>query len=842
MARSVRRRYRLQRAVGNRSPRRNRFGSRSKRHPRRWTIVSAAGLGVVAGILLLMTVAHVHGNPPDSRGSFPEGALETLSEPAGAAVGSLAALILIAWCVRRLRLEFLTWWPGPIVVQNFVAPEEVPAAEVERLTTAFRDRLGVSHLQSCATVPAAAEQGDFLDVLGRQGAEPGGMLSTLVAFLRAGLPAHGYEVRGALVKRETPPPYGVTVQVVRLPGKGTGGHTVWDGSWDRAVRHAADHATAAMLPCTRACRSPWSAWRRYYMPPSLLRAYEEAAECEEQRRYDEALGYYFEALKLDPMNYGLRLQIGYLQEKQALYLDALETYEGILTIAHPSNNSEARGSRPQDVRKAYRGRARRERARTELVTRYRRAVLLGGDGLCHQWRKTARNAPTKRDEERERLRERLAFSLTELFECADSSPDVDAMVDPLYAEAAGATRPGPQAWRAALAQSPAATASLPHGELEQLLLLASLYALQDVLERTAEWRFWQPAVSAEAVRVSQLIVEERLRLQLAALSGARLSPLDSYVQHVGEELEKIEGRTGFDRWHEHYNAACIYALRLPTKGNREHSKDVERLAEAAVERLRRASARADSAFMASRRDWVLSEDPDLRGLRAQRQFKVFEAAYFPSASRPPQRPDNAHRWEASRYTLDLLRAAARRWEDTWQARAVGTGGDGDNGEALLRWCEDDREARRLVEEVAQDYKDWHTRNALVERMRGWSVDYGFAPLEVPYPPFVAEGRWTDGVVEIESATKAAIGINKRRLTALITALNPDTGSVTGETAQSAPAPSQLFALHAELWRRTRELLSSGDGNQAAVRELGRIVQAVQGGTEQLTVVERVAGR
>ncbi len=841
MARSVRRSNRLQRAVGNRSPRRNRFGSRSKRQPRRWLIVSAAGSGVVVGIALLMAVAHVHGNPPDSGGSFPDSALETLSEPAVAAAASLAALILIAWCVRRLRLEFLTWWPGPIVVQNFVAPEKFPAAEVERLTTAFRDRLGVSHLQSCATVPAAAEQGDFLDVLGRRGSEPAGMLSTVIAFLRAGLPAHGYEVRGALVKREAAPPYGVTVQVVRLPGKGTGGHTVWDGSWDGAVRHAADHATAAILPCTRACRSPWSAWRRYYMPPSLLRAYEEAAECEEQRRYDEALGYYFEALKQDPMNYGLRLQIGYLQEKQALYLDALETYDGILAIAHPSNNSEARGSRPQDVRKAYRGRARQERDRTELVTRYRRAVLLGGDGLCHQWRKTARNSPTKRDEERERIRERLAFSLTELFDCADRSPDVREMTDPLYAEV-GATRPGLRAWRAALAKSPAATASLPRGELEQLLLLASLYALQDVLERAAESRFWRPAVSAEAVRVSQLIVEERLRLQLAELSHAPLSPLTSYVNHIGEELAKIEGRTGFDRWHEHYNAACIYALRLPTKGNREHSEEVEQLAEAAVERLRRASARADSAFMASRRDWVLSEDPDLRGLRAQRQFKVFEAAYFPSAARPPQRPDNAHRWEASRYTLDLLRAAARRWEDTWHARAAATRGGREDGEVLLRWCEDDREGRRLVEEVALDYKDWHTRNALVERMRRWSVEYGFAPLEVPYPPFVAEGRWTDGVVEVERATREAIGINKRRLAALTRALSPDTAPVAGETAQSAPTPSQFCALHVDLWRRTRELLSSGDGDEAAVRELARTVQAVQRGTEQLTVTELVAGR
>ena len=36
------------------------------------------------------------------------------------------------------------------------------------------------------------------------------------------------------------------------------------------------------------------------------------------------------------MNIALRLQIGFLQEKLALFLDALATYESILEVARPA--------------------------------------------------------------------------------------------------------------------------------------------------------------------------------------------------------------------------------------------------------------------------------------------------------------------------------------------------------------------------------------------------------------------------------------------------------------------------------------------------------------------------
>jgi hypothetical protein len=812
MARSVRRTPWLERMLGPGVLRKRRgFGSRSRRHHTRWPVVVWATVGALLGVGLLVAVAHVHGNPPAADGPFPDPELATLSEPAVAAAASLLALVVITWSVRQLRFEYLAWRPGPIVVQTFVAPAEVPPAEAERLTTTFRDRLSTSHLQSSAAVPAAAEQGDFLDVLGRGATEGGNLLAVVTTFLRAGLPGHGYEVNGALVRREGQLGYGVTVQVVRLPGKGAGGHTVWDRSWEAAIRQASDHATAAILPRTRACRSPWSGWRRYYMPPDLLRAYEDAADCEESRRYDEALGYYYEALDRDPMNFGLRLQIGYLQEKLRLYLDALDTYEGILTIAEPpETRPRFRRRRVRDLRKAYRWSARWDRDRTVLVTRYRRAVLLGGGQLAHQWVKQDEGIRTKRDEERTDLRDRLAAWLTKLFEETLES-HLKRDLAKTYKQAKDHDWPTLDSWNAALEQSPIDTKRCSREEVEQLLSLASLYAFEDVIKRIpllrAPWR--RRALTRQAVRVSRLIVMQRLRMLLEVTPPPSKAGEHPYVAELKRELREVEsGR--FYRWQEHYNAACVFALPLAEAEGKPERDDALELARLAILRLELASARADSAFIASRRDWVLTEDPDLRGLRRRREFKAFEAAYFPSASRPPQRPPKAHRWEASRYTVDLLLATTRRWEDVWRGRAGIA--DGTDAEVLARWCADDEAARNLVRNVAVDYRDWHTRNELLVRMRDWSAEHGFEPLQVAFPRFPADGEWVGDASQIADATFSDIEANTSRLEMLELAFASPPESPVADRKPGLPALSKwdvarLCAIRADLWKEARETVT-----------------------------------
>ena len=177
------------------------------------------------------------------------------------------------------------------------------------------------------------------------------------------------------------------------------------------------------------------------------------------------------------------------------------------------------------------------------------------------------------------------------------------------------------------------------------------------------------------------------------------------------------------QWHEHYNAACLYAISL----DRDHAlmpqapeieETVHRdLVRRAINRLERAITLRESAYVDTWRDWVLSEDPDLRALRTEPAFAAFEAMYFPSRTllrRPAQRlRKEPHRLVESRYTRDLLDTLARRWHDRWHARASKRLPW--DTHAPFDWCGEELELWRLVGEVAADGYDWRIRQGLLER-------------------------------------------------------------------------------------------------------------------------------
>jgi hypothetical protein len=146
---------------------------------------------------------------------------------------------------------------------------------------------------------------------------------------------------------------------------------------------------------------------------------------------------------------------------------------------------------------------------------------------------------------------------------------------------------------------------------------------------------------------------------------------------------------------------------------------------------------APSASVVSRRDWVLSEDPDLAALRRTDEFKHFEAIYFPLASRTPQRPDNVHTWEQNRYTHNLLAETARRLEQVWHQRRDEV--DLIDPQDVLHWYGDEEEAWELVGSVTREYHHWGVRYGLIERMAQWSAEYGFDALIVTVPRFDDHG-------------------------------------------------------------------------------------------------------
>ena len=90
---------------------------------------------------------HLHARPSlgPRTAAFPAPALATLAQILVSRCSrSCGGLSVLHGVVHRgcIRLEFLSWWPGRIVVHTFAADHELPEAELERLTTRFRDRLG----------------------------------------------------------------------------------------------------------------------------------------------------------------------------------------------------------------------------------------------------------------------------------------------------------------------------------------------------------------------------------------------------------------------------------------------------------------------------------------------------------------------------------------------------------------------------------------------------------------------------------------------------------------------------------------------------------------------------
>jgi hypothetical protein len=209
-------------------------------------------------------------------------------------------------------------------------------------------------------------------------------------------------------------------------------------------------------------------------------------------------------------------------------------------------------------------------------------------------------------------------------------------------------------------------------------------------------------------------------------------------EKLDRSLHRMQLNAKFNRWHEYYNAACLYALPLMA-GESDRDAGLNRatrdkFARRAVGWLENAATSADSAYIAGQRDWLLSEDPDLDGLRPHRFFKDFEAMYLPSKDATPERPRHAKTLESSRYVKELLETTARCWEDAWHRRAARAGTHPDVHE-LLEWWKDEREAWARVREVALNNRDWPTRVKLLKDLEEYAHTYRQARPEVAFPRY-----------------------------------------------------------------------------------------------------------
>jgi hypothetical protein len=732
---------------------------RAPRYPSQNLLRVRFGLGLLLALGLLAALGYVVGNGPvEGYGGFIRAETHTAGEPGVAAVLAILDVLLGAWCAGRLWLEYLASLPSTIQVPDFSNPSEIAGISAEDLTTQFRNRLATLRLQSASVAPGTLPPSNFLDVLGQQASTDA--VGRIAGILRATFPSTALVVRGTLLKREhsSRARFGVSLEVARLPNQGSRLQDVWDTSWQRAIRRAADGAIAAILPRTRLCRGPWVGWRGYEMPAELLQAYEEASDLTNERRYPAALESCYRALQHDPMNRAVRLQLGKLQEQLGLFLDALGTYEGILATAW-----SGRGRIP---RRLYSRRARRERARMEHIARYRLIVLLSGHSVLEQWAQLRDQGEQERREDVEDFllrifaaprRERRQWRRVLSEERATHIGEITAIgaryrwrlrpsskqTSELMAARAEHERRllGLERERSRKVEELLRPDGLEHmrpmekiSAKEALSLAFADCALRwadDLCRDLRRWRlrhpFGEPHLTRATVAVTRACVEERL--DLVTLDDS--ADWSERLIKADERLASSVPFTGLRSWQSHYNAACLYALALIGEPCLVPPEWASVFARRAIDQLERGASISDSAYLATRRDWLIHEDPDLQGLRGAPEFRRFVSLYFPTVTPLRTRPPRVEDFVRAHYVRGLLGDVSRGWAGMWQQRSSALNEISDWRE-LAPWWRDEAEVWKLIARLSAGTGSWDSCVMLdcrqhvhaVEQLRGWNMTHG----------------------------------------------------------------------------------------------------------------------
>ena len=305
----------------------------------------------------------------------------------------VAAALATGYTLHRLLLVRLARAPGPVAILEMSdATNDGENAPLSELTTSLRVHLAEVDLYPQSLVPGATASQDFVQQV-QSASTTTDPIDRLVRVLLAALPTHAYRVHcAALHRKDAAEPYGVSVQVQLLPQWMSAPAIHWATSWDEAIRDAAYGVAETILPWTRqGTRLPWTPWLDDEMPPGLLARYENGKRLARERRYDEALGEFREALRLDPANLQLRMELGHLYSKLALWMDALEMFAHVDELAERRLRDLSFADRRRKTRAL-----RRSCRELRIAAQYRRTIALGwGDLLAQQWARGRTAAATK---------------------------------------------------------------------------------------------------------------------------------------------------------------------------------------------------------------------------------------------------------------------------------------------------------------------------------------------------------------------------------------------------------------------------------------------------------------
>ncbi|WP_326949913.1 tetratricopeptide repeat protein [Amycolatopsis sp. NBC_01307] len=677
--------------------------------------------------------------------------------------------VLTLYFTGKARLEAAAFRANQIDIRLFA--DERPDASHDReidsaveLTAAFKRILNDSRLYTPTSVPGVGGSYDFIQIVENAGESADGWWKAATKLIRLAQPPAAFTVTGTVRPGNTSGRYQLILELVRCPRFAASPLVIEDESWPRVLHRAANAVAALVIPRSAYVRTNihWAAWRDAKIPYELFDAYQRANHFITYRRYDEALAEYYRALSLDPSNVYIRLEIAALQEQLDLHLDALATYDDVITLCSRGKPKLARWWIGEDFARQPRH-AGRSRDVALLIARYRHALVLGhGDSVAGSWwvRRTTAGVPgDARALRRAELRAALELRFRRYVE-------LDVRTRPYAIPREKRLELHRRVMRVSVPELVVQDATLEQlaeynqraAEMRSYFCALSQYEIErlvaDYRNFGRRWRRSWEQLTNRALDLSLVwAVLRRAMADVEPMSGAVPEPRPAYPgsrvkladvcpdrrwppdpQALDDTVEAAGPRKS---WEECYNAASVYAvamLEVGPRGERDlrdrarnprlTGETRDEVARRAVRELYHAATISHSGRLPERRSWVMGEDPDLAALRGHELFRVFEMVTFSPDRAAPLRPQRAHVWEQVSYVRQLVCEIASCRAHFWRLRALDPAPVQD-GRVLDRWRSTDRDAWRRLADLATGKQDWYTRYQAISAFREWSTDCGY---------------------------------------------------------------------------------------------------------------------
>ncbi|MGA6168020.1 tetratricopeptide repeat protein [Amycolatopsis magusensis] len=637
--------------------------------------------------------------------------------------GFIVSLLFMLYGIGRARLEIAAYNANEVDIELFEIDGDSSPAEV---TAVFKSKLNESRMYTPAVVPGVSRSYDFIQIVESAGEAATGWWRVASRLIRLARPPHAIRISGRLRTRDGQ--HQLVLEVVRQPGFAASPLLLTDDDEQRLLGRAANAVAALVIPRSKYCRNQqWARWRGAKIPGALFDAYERANQYKTERRYDEALAEYHRAIELDPANVHIRVEIGNLQERLDLHLAALVTYDDVVTLCE---NRKYGPSTPE--------------AAALLLARYRRALVLGrGDWLAHDW---------WLGDPKTRMRQiRMRESIQLRFErYRETLPPPEGLLD----DPDGSTN------EVKAARLRAYFCEVAQYELEKLIAEPRPKHLRQLLSDNCL------RLGLLATHLRRSMAHAEMGAPLGGYSAVKNVSVDGFeplaadpdwppsVDALTEVVrQQLQPRGPASVWHEHYNAACVYAVALLPSGMRGEpsaTKETVRtlgidekktLVTKAIAELDSAAASRHTGYLAQRRPWVMSEDPDLSTLRGQPEFRTFEMITY-SPDRPtPLRPRRVHAWELSTHTATLVRHIASCLAHAWR-RYTPQPKEFVDELAADTWHRAEHDAWETISQLASANQEWQTRYQAIKALQRWSHASGYACDDIRFPAYSEHSLFT----------------------------------------------------------------------------------------------------